>query len=94
MADDDLKVLTTAGNEPEAEMIRVRLLEGGIQAVSQRAIGSAEWGTSGTRYLLVPERDLPRARELLEADEGISEEELARQSEEAGRQADETDHPA
>jgi hypothetical protein len=39
----------------------------------------------------VEERDLDRAREALEADEGFSDEELARLSDEAGRAApDET----
>ena len=84
MGDDDLKIVMTAGNEPEGEMMRVRLLQAGIQAVSRRTIGGPEWGTSGARYLLVAERDLLRARELLESDEGISEQELSRQSEEAG----------
>jgi hypothetical protein len=86
MADDELKIVTTASNEPEAEMIRIRLLEAGIHAVSRRTIGGPEWGTSGARYMLVNERDLGRARELLESDEGISEQELSRQSEEAGRE--------
>ena len=84
MADDDLKIVTTASNEPEAELMRIRLLEAGIQATWRRAIGGPEWGTSGARYLLVAERDLLRARELLESDMGVSEAELTRQSEEAG----------
>jgi hypothetical protein len=90
MADDDLKIVTTANNEVEAEMVRIRLLEAGIHALSRRVIGSGEWGTSGARYVLVGERDLGRARELLESDEGISEEELSRQSDEAGKEEQET----
>jgi hypothetical protein len=86
MADDDLKVAATASNEPEAEMMRIRLSEAGIHALTRRAIGSAEWGTSGARYVLVEEPDLVRARELLESDEGISEQELSRQSDEAGQE--------
>jgi hypothetical protein len=84
--DDELKVVMTASNEPEAEMMRVRLLSAGIHAISQRAMGGPEWGGSGVRYVLVPQRDLARARELLESDGSISEEELARQSDEAGRE--------
>jgi hypothetical protein len=86
MADEDLKIVTTASSEPEAEMMRIRLLEAGIHALTRRALGSAEWGTSGARYVLVQEPDLLRARELLESDEGISEQELARQSDEAGKE--------
>jgi hypothetical protein len=88
MADDELKIVTTAGNEPEAEMMRVRLLEAGIHAVSRRVIGGPEWGMSGARYVLVGEPDLDRARELLEPGEGISEQELSRQSDEAGEKLD------
>ena len=88
MAEDELKIVATASNEPEAELIRIRLLEAGIQATERRAIGGPEWGTSGARYLMVHERDLARARELLDSDTGISEEELARQSEEAGADAE------
>jgi Putative prokaryotic signal transducing protein len=86
MADDDLKIVATVNSEPEAEMVRIRLLEAGIQAVSQRTIGGPEWGLSGARYVYVREQDLVRARELIESDEGISEQELSRQSDEAGKE--------
>ena len=85
-----LKVVATVANEAEAELVCARLSEAGIPAVAQRAIGSAEWGSSGGRYVYVDEADAQRASELLEsADASISEDELARLSEEAGRKASE-----
>ena len=87
---EQLKVAAAASNEAEAELIRERLLSEGIHAVSQRTIGSAEWGSSGARNVYVNETDLDRARAVLEAAEGaFGEDELARLSEEAGRDANE-----
>jgi hypothetical protein len=63
--DPTLRVLTTAGNEPEASLICQRLAEEGIPASQQRSIGGPEWGLSGTRYVYVREADLERARDLL-----------------------------
>jgi hypothetical protein len=81
-----LKILISVANEAEAELVLGRLSHQGIPATSQRTIGSAEWGGSGARNVLVDEADLDRARMLLQANEGaFSEEELARLSEEAGR---------
>jgi hypothetical protein len=88
---EDLKVVATAANEAEAEMIRDRLLSEGVHAISQRTIGGPEWGGSGARNVYVSETDLDRARAVLEADEGaFSEDELARLSDEAGRKANES----
>jgi hypothetical protein len=85
-----LKVVATVANEAEAELVCGRLSEAGIAAVSQRAIGGPEFGASGGRYVYVDEADLDRATSLLEAEQGaISEAELARLSDEAGRQANE-----
>jgi hypothetical protein len=82
-----LRVVASAANEAEAEMIAGRLAGIGIAAVSQRAIGGPEWGGSGARNVYVEEQDLERARELLAADEPpFSDEELGRLSEEAGRE--------
>lgn len=87
---DDLEIVTTVSTEAEAEMVRERLLEADIQAISQRTIGGPEWGISGARDVFVNARDLDRAHEVLKADEGsFSDEELARLSDEAGQQADE-----
>ncbi len=85
-----LKVVASVANEAEAEMIRVRLAEVGIQAVAQRAIGGPEWGWSGGRYVYVEEADVERAKALLKADEeAFTDEELTRLSEEAGSDAEE-----
>jgi hypothetical protein len=86
---DALKVVATASSEAEADMISRRLLQAGIHAVAQRTIGGPEFGSSGSRYVYVDEADFERAAALLKEDEGpISDEELARLSEEAGREAD------
>ena len=69
-------MVTSVSSEPEAALISARLSEAGIQAISQRSIGGPEWGVSGARDIYVDERDLVRARELLKADEGVSEDEL------------------
>jgi len=87
---DELKIVTTVSSEAEAEMIRDRLLAADIHAISQRTIGGPEWGVSGARDVLVNAQDIDRAHEVLKADEGsFSDEELARLSDEAGREADE-----
>jgi hypothetical protein len=72
-----LKVLTSVRSEPEAALVSARLSEAGIQAISQRSIGGPEWGESGARDVFVEEDDLLRAREILSADEAVSEDELA-----------------
>jgi hypothetical protein len=72
-----LKLLTSVRSEPEAALVSARLSEAGIQAIYQRSIGGPEWGVSGARDVYVEEHDLVRARELLKADEGVSEAELA-----------------
>ena len=88
---DALRSVATVGSEPEAELACARLLAEGIHAISQRTIGSVEWGTSGARSVMVDARDLERARAVLAVDEGaVSDEELARLSEHAGREADES----
>ena len=86
---DDLKIVTTVSSEPEAELVRERLLAANIQAISQRTIGGPEWGYSGSRDVFVNASDLARAHEVLEADQGsFSDEELGRLSDEAGRAPD------
>jgi hypothetical protein len=72
-----LKILTSVSSEPEASLVTARLAEAGIQAIARRSIGGPEWGVSGARDLYVEEQDLDRARELLRADEGVSEDRLA-----------------
>jgi hypothetical protein len=97
MAHDDsqegreLQVVATAANEPEADLIVQRLAQAGITATSQRTIGGPEWGTSGSRNIYVEATQRERARELLETTEGISEEQLARLSEQPSPPAEPSD---
>jgi hypothetical protein len=94
MPDDDpregpgLQVVATAANGPEADLIVQRLAEAGITATSQRTIGGPEWGTSGSQYIYVEAGERDRAREVLKTTEGISDEELARLSEQASPAAE------
>ena len=82
-----LEIVTTVSSEPEAEMVRDRLLAADIHAISQRTIGGPEWGFSGARNVMVETKDLDRARAVLASEEAaFSDEELARLSEEAGRE--------
>lgn len=87
----ELKIVTSVTNQAEAELLCGRLMEAGIHAMSRRGFGGPEWGGSGANDVLVNAEDVERARELLGAEEEpISDEELARQSEEAGREASES----
>ena len=88
MADDPLKVVATAANQAEGELICARLREAGVVAIEQRASGNPEFGGSGARYIYVRSVDLDRARGVLAVDEPpFSDEELARLSEQAAREA-------
>jgi hypothetical protein len=85
---DALKVIATAANQPEGELIVARLAQAGVSAIEQRASGNPEFGGSGGRYIYVQETDLERARAVLAVDQPpFSDEELARLSEEAAREA-------
>jgi hypothetical protein len=87
---DNLRIVTSVSSEPEAELICSRLAEAGIQAMPERNTGGGGWRGSGGCDVYVEEHSLDRAREVLEADEGgVSDEELARLSDEAGREANE-----
>jgi hypothetical protein len=82
--DTALRVVATAGSEPEADVIRQRLAAAGIRAVAQRSIGGPEWGPSGARYIYVRAPDLERARNLLDPSGEASD-----PSEEGSRRVDE-----
>jgi hypothetical protein len=86
-----LKVVASVSSEPESELMAARLSEAGIQAISQRSIGGPQWGYSGARDIYVEEADLGRAREVLKADEGVSEDELADLSDAAHAELKEPD---
>lgn len=82
-ADGTLRVAAAAANEIEADLMSQRLAEEGIPAISQRAMGSAEWGTSGGRYVYVEAEHLERAKQILSEPGGPDEDELAQMAEEA-----------
>jgi len=84
----ELKVIATAANQAEGELIVARLAQAGLSAIEQRASGLPEFGASGGRYIYVQEAELERARAVLDVEEPpFSDEELARLSEEAAREA-------
>lgn len=84
MGDGTPKVLTTVSNEAEAGMVGDRLSEAGIRFSIRLASGGIALGAAAPQDVYVDEQDLDRAREVLATDEGFSEEELARLSDEAG----------
>lgn len=84
----ELKVLTTAANQAEGELIVARLSGAGIAAIEQRASGNPEFGGSGGRYIYVQAAELERARGVLAVDQPpFTDDELAELSEEAAREA-------
>jgi hypothetical protein len=85
---DALKVVATAANQAEGELIVARLSQAGIGAIEQRASGNPEFGGSGARYIYVQELNLERARAVLAVDDPpFSDEELSQLSEQAAREA-------
>jgi hypothetical protein len=86
--DEDLRFLATASNDAEQALIAGRLSEAGVHCMSSRQM--LRGGAGGTCDVYVRAVDLERARAVLKEDEGgFDEAELARLSEEAGKQ-----HPA
>lgn len=84
----ELKVVATAANQAEGELIVARLSDAGISAIEQRASGNPEFGGSGGRYIYVQAAQLDRARAVLAVDQPpFTDDELARLSEEAAREA-------
>jgi hypothetical protein len=77
-------VVAYAATEPEALLLIQRLAEDGIPA-SQRTASIPQLGASGGSDIVVDERFEQRARELLDTPE-FTDEELARLSDEAGRE--------
>ncbi len=72
---EDLRIVTTVGNEAEAEMVAERLSEAGIRFTVRLAGGGIRLGAAAGRDVCVDGQDLDRAREVLEVDEGFSDEE-------------------
>ncbi len=84
---EEPKIVTTVGNEAEAEMVAERLSEAGIEHMSRVASGGIRLGAAAARDVYVAAKDFDRAVEVLKIDEGFSDDELARLSEQAGREA-------
>jgi hypothetical protein len=89
---DQFMSVVTASNEPEAAVLLGRLQEAGIRCVADPPM-NALGRLAGRRHsVLVAAADVEKARDVLREDEGgFDEDELARLSEEAGRQAMEGD---
>ncbi len=84
---EPLSIVRRVSSASEAQIVQSLLREAGVESIAQRAIGGPEWGLSGGQVVYVQPADLARAREVLAADEQpVSDEELARLSEEAGRE--------
>jgi Putative prokaryotic signal transducing protein len=84
---DELRVVATAPNEPDAAIVLGRLEEAGIRCAAKPPMGTYKMA-SKTRKIYVREADLERARAVIEDGEApYDEAELARLSEEAARKA-------
>jgi Putative prokaryotic signal transducing protein len=85
----DLKILTTATGAMQQTLIVGRLSEAGIHCMQTGNLGVGGFRGGGPRNVLVKAADLKRARAVLKEDEGgFDEDELARLSEEAGRESE------
>ena len=79
---DELTVVATVNNELEATVVCGRLSDAGIRSMQRpSAHQGGTWNPAGPRDVCVAERDLDRARDVLQADEWVSEEELTREEE-------------
>jgi hypothetical protein len=88
MADDDdeLKIVASA-SQMEADIVMGRLSDAGIRCMPSPGLGGYGRGMPQTVGVYVNAKDLDRARAVLKEDEGgFDEQELARLSEEAGKQ--------
>jgi hypothetical protein len=84
---EELKVVATAPNEPDAAIVLGRLEEAGIRSIAKPPMGTYK-AASRARRIYVREVDLQRARVVIEENEvPFDEAELARLSDEAGREA-------
>lgn len=68
-------------------MICARLADAGIAAEARRSIGGPGWGPAGARYVYVEPHAAARAKEILNASEGFSDDELAQLSEESAAES-------
>jgi len=78
---EGFKVVATVNNDLEATVVCGRLEEAGIHCTQQPSGRGGAWNPASGRDVCVAEEDFDRAREVLDADEAISEEELLREEE-------------
>ncbi|HEY4811649.1 MAG TPA: DUF2007 domain-containing protein [Solirubrobacteraceae bacterium] len=84
--EDDLKIVASA-NQMEADIIMGRLSDAGIRCMHSPSLGGFGRGMPQTVGVYVNANDLDHAHAVLKEDEGgFDEQELARLSEEAGKQ--------
>ncbi len=83
-----MRLLTTVNGQPVAEIVCAQLREAGIRVVNKGYALSAERATFGPQDIYVEERDLDRAREVLKAAEGVSEDDLIKAEEEDAARRD------
>ena len=80
--EEELKIVTTVGNQAEAEMVGEWLSEAGIRSVPQMSSGDIRLGAAAPRDVYVSASDYERALEVLNA-EVPSDEELEALSQQA-----------
>jgi len=90
--DGELKIVTTVGNEAEAEMVGESLSEAGIRSLAQPSSKGIRLGAAAERDIYVEQQDYDRALEVLSA-AVPSEEELIALSEGALPPAEGEDTP-
>jgi hypothetical protein len=83
--DEELRIVATAGNEAEAEMIAEWLSEAGIRSMAQMSSRGIRLGAAAERDIYVDAGDYDRALEVING-EVPSEAELAALSEAAATQ--------
>jgi len=64
---EDLKLVTTVGNEAEAEMVGEQLTEAGIRSMAQLSSKGIRLGAAAERDIYVAAGDYDRAMEALSA---------------------------
>jgi putative signal transducing protein len=74
---EDVRIVTTASNEAEAEMVAERLSEAGIRHMARMASGGIRLGAAAARDVYVDAQDLDRARDALAQAEAWEPEEEA-----------------
>jgi Putative prokaryotic signal transducing protein len=91
---EELKIVTTVGNQAEAEMVGEWLSEAGIRSVPQMSAGDIRLGAAAPRDVYVNASDYERALEVLRAEvpsdaelEALSQQAVTQPSQPQGRDA-------